>query len=340
MNYNLIFITVSLNLLIIFFYKSIINFFNIYDKNDGIRKLQKIPVPIIGGLIVLLNILIILICNFFLKLNFIDNNFFINNRDTFSFFLGLLLFYLFGLYDDRFNLNANIKLLVTSILVIFFISIDANLLVSNLKFSFLSNIIELKNFSYFFTILSFLLFFNALNMFDGINMQVAAYSLLIFLIFVVKGVFINISIVITISLFFFLILNSKNKAYLGDGGVYLLSYVISYIFIKSYNKNLFMADEIFFIMFLPGLDMFRVFLIRLFKGQNPFKPDRNHFHHLLLDYFSSRNVFRIIFASTFLIIFLYYFINPIILFFSVIALYLGSLFFIKMLRKFRNEKIN
>jgi UDP-N-acetylmuramyl pentapeptide phosphotransferase/UDP-N-acetylglucosamine-1-phosphate transferase len=245
----------------------------------------------------------------------------------------LLLFYLFGLYDDQFNLNANIKLLVSSILVIFFISIDTNLLVSNLKFSFLPNIIELKNFSYFFTILSFLLFFNALNMFDGINMQVAAYSMLIFLIFIAKGVFINISIVIMISLFFFLILNSKNKAYLGDGGVYLLSYVISYIFIKSYNKNLFMADEIFFIMFLPGLDMFRVFLIRLFNGQNPFKPDRNHFHHLLLDYFSSRNVFIIIFASIFLIIFLYYFINPIILFFSVIALYFGSLFFIKNVTK-------
>ena len=235
MNYNLIFITVSVNLFILTFYKPIINFFNIYDENDGIRKFQKKPVPVIGGLIIVLNIFIIFLYSFFLKINFTDSYFFINNRDTFSFFIGLLFFYLFGLYDDKFNLNANNKLLITSILIIFPISIDNNLLISNLKFSFLSNIIELNNFSYFFTILSFLLFINALNMLDGINMQAASYALLIFLIFISKSIFINISIVIAISLFFFLILNSKNKAYMGDGGIYLLSYVISYIFIKSYR---------------------------------------------------------------------------------------------------------
>jgi len=330
MNYNLILIALFLNLSIIFFYKKIIKIFNIYDKNDGIRKLQKISIPVIGGLIIVLNIFVITLFDFFLKIDFIDYYFFTNNRELFSFFAGLFSFYLFGLYDDKFNLNANIKLLISSFLVIFFTSIDSNLIINNLNFSFLLNTIELKNFSYFFTILSFLLFFNALNMFDGINMQVASYSLLIFLIFIFKGIFINTSAVIIVSLFFFLILNFKNKAYMGDGGVYLLSYIISYIFIKSHNKNLFMADEIFFIMFLPGLDMFRVFLLRLISGKNPFKPDRNHFHHLLLNYFSSIYVFLIIFTSIFLVIILYYFINPIILFFSITMLYLISLFFIKI----------
>jgi hypothetical protein len=117
---------------------------------------------------------------------------------------------------------------------------------------------------------------------------------------------------------------------MGDGGVYLLSYVISYIFIKSYNKNLFIADEIFFIMLLPGFDMFRVFLLRLINGKNPFKPDRSHLHHLLLNFFSSRNVFLIIFAYVSLVILLYYFINPLILFFSALTLYLISLFLIKI----------
>jgi len=330
MNYNLILVAFFLNLSTIFFYKKIIKIFNIFDKNDGIRKLQKIPIPVIGGLIVASNIFIILSIDFFFKLNFIDDYFFTNNREIFSFFTGLFSFYLFGLYDDKFNLNANFKILFSSFLVIFFISIDNSLLINDLKFSFLQNTIELKNFSYFFTLLSFLLFINALNMFDGINMQVASYSLLIFLIFIFKCIFINISAVITVSLFFFLILNSKNKAYMGDGGVYLLSYVISYIFIKSYNKNLFIADEIFFIMLLPGLDMLRVFLLRLINGKNPFKPDRNHLHHLLLNYFCDRNVFLIIFIYNFLVIFLYYFINTIILFFSALALYLITLFSIKI----------
>ena len=58
MNYNLILIAVFLNLSIIFFYKKIVKIFNIYDKNDGIRKLQKISIPVIGGLIIALNIFV------------------------------------------------------------------------------------------------------------------------------------------------------------------------------------------------------------------------------------------------------------------------------------------
>ena len=34
-------------------------------------------------------------------------------------------------------------------------------------------------------------------------------------------------------------------------------------------------------MFLPGFDMFRLFLFRLTKRRNPFSPDSEHIHHLL-----------------------------------------------------------
>ena len=40
-------------------------------------------------------------------------------------------------------------------------------------------------------------------------------------------------------------------------------------------------EEIFIILSLPGLDMFRLFLVRIFYGKNPFSPDRNHIHHLI-----------------------------------------------------------
>jgi UDP-GlcNAc:undecaprenyl-phosphate GlcNAc-1-phosphate transferase len=35
-------------------------------------------------------------------------------------------------------------------------------------------------------------------------------------------------------------------------------------------------------MLVPGLDLFRLFFERIYKGKNPFFPDRNHIHHLLL----------------------------------------------------------
>ena len=38
-------------------------------------------------------------------------------------------------------------------------------------------------------------------------------------------------------------------------------------------------------MFLPGIDMIRLFFIRIKNKKNPFSPDRNHLHHKLLKKF-------------------------------------------------------
>ena len=83
-------------------------------------------------------------------------------------------------------------------------------------------------------------------------------------------------------LILFLFYNSLNKIFLGDSGTQVLAFVISYVLIKSYNLNQsFTLEEIFVILSLPGLDMFRLFLLRVFNGKNPFSPDRNHIHHLI-----------------------------------------------------------
>jgi len=37
------------------------------------------------------------------------------------------------------------------------------------------------------------------------------------------------------------------------------------------------------ILILPLFDTLRVFTSRMLKGNSPFRPDRNHIHHLLLD---------------------------------------------------------
>ena len=40
----------------------------------------------------------------------------------------------------------------------------------------------------------------------------------------------------------------------------------------------------FSILILPLFDTLRVFAIRILSRRSPFSPDRNHIHHLLLDY--------------------------------------------------------
>ena len=254
MIYNFFIIIIICNIIFLLFYAKIVKLINIYDKGDNLRKFQKNPVPPLGGLIIISNISLFFFINYIFQFNLINSNYFFSNRDFLSFFFGCIFFYFLGLYDDKYNLRPNIKFIATLTLVISFIIFDQNLLIKNITFSFLPNIIELNNLSYFFTSLCILLFLNALNMFDGINLQVGSYVFFIFLIFVFKGVFINISLVIMIGLIFFLILNYKNKIYMGDSGVFLLAYIISYIVIKSYiSYNLDYIKNIFFIAFIINI---------------------------------------------------------------------------------------
>ena len=82
-------------------------------------------------------------------------------------------------------------------------------------------------------------------------------------------------------------LNLKGKIFMGDSGIYISSFFLSYLIIKNYNINIRInADLIFILMMLPGIDMLRLFIFRILDKKNPFLPDKNHIHHLLLEKFT------------------------------------------------------
>ena len=134
----------------------------------------------------------------------------------------------------------------------------------------------------------FLALINAFNFFDGINLQVGLYSIFIILIFISKNIFLIFWISLLLSIFFYLILNFKNKIFLGDSGSLFLSFIFSYFFTVYHNKfNAFYDDDIFLIMILPGLDMVRLFIQRLISKKNPLYGDRQHIHHLISKKFNN-----------------------------------------------------
>ena len=93
-------------------------------------------------------------------------------------------------------------------------------------------------------------------------------------------------------LIFLGILNFQNKVFLGDGGSYLISSIIGCTFIYQYKyfENFFYGDEVFIILLIPAIDMFRLFLVRSINGKNPFKGDLNHLHHILNNHFRNTNL--------------------------------------------------
>ena len=329
---KIIIIFIIFNLPIIFLFNKILNIFNIYDSNDNKRKIHKTPVSLFGGTLILYNFLVIILISNIFSIDIFGEKFLNNSREIFVFIFGSVIFYLIGLFDDKYIFNSNKKFILSTLFIFILLTIDNSLIIESIRFQNF-NYIDLNTFSIPFSILCLLLFLNALNMFDGINLQVSLYSTLLLVIFLIKGINLNFNLFIILSLLIFIFYNYRNKIFLGDSGSNLLFFILSYTIMKNYNlNNNFDIEEIFILMCIPGLDMFRLFLFRIMKGYNPFKADNNHIHHILLEIFKDKTLTSlVIFVTNFLIIIGYYFIQSKLLYcISVSIIYTFLIIFMKM----------
>ena len=152
------------------------NKINLFDHPDNNRKIHFKKVAITGGFFIFVNLIFLLI---FLKIDFFQfsNFFFQNKREFVSFLLLISSLFLIGIYDDKYDLNPLKKLLLYAFFILICLLIDENLIIKELNFYSGNFSIKLFNLAIPFTLLSILLFLNALNMFDGIDLQVSLYSL-------------------------------------------------------------------------------------------------------------------------------------------------------------------
>jgi len=285
---------IFINLLLIANYSFLKKVYRINDFPDSKRKFHKKPTPLLGGLIIYINFFLFFIIGLF-DSSVISKFLFVNTLDYYLFFLISSSFFLLGAIDDKYRINANLKLILMGLLVFTAIFFDNKLIIQELRFSFYSENLSLKKFSLFFSMLCFLLFINSLNMLDGINGQVGTYSILLFSILSLNLQFTLLISIFILSIIFFLYLNFKNKSFLGDSGTLFLGYVISYFFIKVYNANIInYSEEIFLIMSITGFELLRLAISRILKKKHPFSPDRNHIHHIFIK--------KISFIKTFILI--------------------------------------
>lgn len=282
------------NLIIYLKFEIISKNFIFIDKPDGKLKKHSKPVSLIGGLIILINLYLI---TFFLKLLNLSNSIF---DDNFVYMLISLssLFYIIGLIDDLKELKPNKKLLFLVISIIFVIFLFPETKLEHIKISFLNQNYFFK-YSFFFLILSFALLANAMNMFDGINLQLILFTFFVFIIFIIKGFIPAFFILFLICFIFLGLLNFKNLVFLGDGGAYLISAIIGCTFIFQYKNfdNFLYVDEVFIILFIPAIDMLRLFIIRLLNKKHPFRGDLNHLHHIVTR-FTKNNTLTVLITIT------------------------------------------
>jgi len=86
------------------------------------------------------------------------------------------------------------------------------------------------------------------------------------------------------------------RIFMGDTGALLIGFVVSVLSILSINgyhpggtvaRFITSAPAVFVIalsvLFVPVFDTFRVFTLRILRGHSPFRADRTHLHHYILD---------------------------------------------------------
>jgi len=181
------------------------------------------------------------------------------------------------------------------------------------------------------TILCYQLLIHAFNMADGHDgiASLMAFTWLAYIYFTKINFQFLVPIMTTLLLFIYF--NLKSRIFLGDSGNYFLSTLLGSLIIFNNNtyKN-FLAEEIFILLMLPGIDMLRLFLTRIKNKQNPLIGDRRHLHHFLFNRLNKEKttlVYFLLFITP--IFFLYFKIlseNYIIIFFLVIYITIISKF--------------
>ena len=181
------FVIILFNFFFLFFHDFIAKKISLYDHPDNKRKIHINKVPLTGGFLFLLNIIIYLFFYFVIKDTSL--NLFFGFKDlvpTLVFVLSIILLFIIGYIDDKIKLSVKFRLIFFIIIVLINLIINPELNIFQIRLSFL-NLFFIGNYSYFWTLLCFLLFINAFNFFDGINLQSAIYSLFIFSIFLIKS---------------------------------------------------------------------------------------------------------------------------------------------------------
>ena len=299
------------------------------DIPDKKRKLHCKPTFIIGGVFIAIYLTFYLI-----------HSLIFSNDYLLAILLSSLAIFMIGVYDDYIQIGPYKKLFFLSLIILIAIFLDNRLVINNLYFSTFNKTFFLGKYSYFITLLCMLLLINSLNLSDGINGLAVGISIIWALYLVLNSdteiLQFLIPLLFLLLILFFDIL--KGKFFLGDNGTLILSTLIGFTMILIYNLNLkyeeiqISAENIFILFFIPGVDMFRLFILRILNKRDPFSADRNHLHHLLISKFSLNKTLIIYFAFMILVLIIDHF-KIIASFYLILSALLIYFFLIFALRK-------
>jgi len=214
---------------------------------------------------------------------------------------GLTILFILGLKDDLVVLSPGSKLMGQIVAIIFILVNDSFTIDS---FNGFLNVYEIPYYLYLVVgAFMMLTIINSYNLIDGIDGLASVVGIVIMIIYTTifyttqEYFFALLSITVNAILMAFLGFNlsSHKKIFMGDTGSLIVGFIVSILTLKflalkpeAYKELPFLLENApliaISILIVPLFDTARVFTIRLANKKGPFSPDRNHTHHVLIDF--------------------------------------------------------
>lgn len=261
---------------------------NIVD-NPNARKLQRTPVPVLGGVAVFFGIV----------LGIALASTYVNCAALMTVVAAMMIMLYTGTMDDILDLSATLRFAVeigVVLLIIYACDISINSFHGLWGIGIIPDGIAIP-----LTIFAAVGIINATNMIDGVNGLSSGYCITACIAFgimfyntgnVPMLILAVVAIGSLIPFFFHNIFGKESKMFIGDGGTLVMGVVMSTFVINILANDITTTGYVdadfgivaftLAVMAIPVFDTLRVMLSRIIHHESPFHPDKTHLHHIFL----------------------------------------------------------
>ena len=258
--------------------------------NPNARKLQRVPVPVMGGTTVFIGLLVAVIVGYA----------FASNPEVLKIMALLIVMYLLGVWDDVKDVSAAFRFAVEMFVVwmmMLLLGVEVN------DFHGLWGLYEIEDVvSIPLSLIAGVGIMNAINLIDGVDGYCSTYGVMACICFAIIFYFAGdmnmfalalIAIGALIPFFFHNVFGKTSKMFLGDGGSLMLGTLLTIFTFSVMSKDspcAQYADDgvslvalALAILAVPVFDTLKVMIFRVINGRSPFHPDKTHLHHLFIE---------------------------------------------------------
>lgn len=265
---------------ILFLMRKVARKIGLVDKPSG-RKLHTGNIPLVGGVSICLTIVHYIF----------SHPSMINHANLFMLSISALT--LVGALDDKFDLSVKVRMgiqALVSVVMIYF----ANVELVSLGNLFGFGEINLGITGSILTIIAVLGCINAFNMVDGIDGLLGGLSIVTFgsigllLSSVGEQSLSYLCLLLVVCMLPYIAMNlglvgRERKVFMGDAGSMMIGFTVIWLLIgASQNAGSPMIRPVtaLWLIAVPLMDMAAIMIRRVKQGKSPFKPDREHLHHI------------------------------------------------------------